>query len=168
MVKNLLLHGQLDRIGELEAVGAEELDAVVLPGIVRGGDDDSGVEAMGAGEKRNGRCGHDARALHLQRLPGAEPAASVAAIQGPDSRVSRPRRTLGCVDDLAQRVGEGEADAVDRRGVERSLACDGANAVGAEEFACAGCGHDAGFLPLLPVWRAGCARLRALWIRRGS
>src|ERR1035441_5365877 len=40
----------LDLVGELHAVGAEELDAIVLPGIVGGGDDDSGGEAVGVGE----------------------------------------------------------------------------------------------------------------------
>ena len=41
--------GEFGGIGKLEAVGAEELDAVILPGIVGGGDDDAGGEAVNMG-----------------------------------------------------------------------------------------------------------------------
>ena len=34
-----------------------------MPGIVRGGDDDAGLEAMGAGEEGNGGGGNDACGL---------------------------------------------------------------------------------------------------------
>ena len=40
----------LDFVVELVAVGAEEFDAVVGVGIVRGGDDDAGVGAQAAGD----------------------------------------------------------------------------------------------------------------------
>ena len=60
-----------------------------------------------------------------------------------------------------------ESDAVDRRGVERGLACDGANAVGAEEFACRRCSHDFGFLPRLREVDAG-ARLFASRLGRSG
>ena len=93
-MEDLVFHRQLDRVGELEAVGAEELDAVVAPGIVRGGDDHAGVEAVRARQEGDGRGGHDARALDA-RSGWRRPAARVAAIQGLDSRVSRPRITLG-------------------------------------------------------------------------
>ena len=75
MVKNFLFHSQFNRIGELEAIRAEELDAVVLPGIVRG---------VGT-----------TPALSTSTPVSRNPAASVAAIQGPESRVSRPSRTRG-------------------------------------------------------------------------
>ncbi len=45
----------LDLIGELHAVRSEELDAIVLPGIVRGGDDDAGGKAVGVGRGRRRR-----------------------------------------------------------------------------------------------------------------
>ena len=58
----------------------------------------------------------------------------MAAIQGLDSRVSRPRMTWLAVD-FTKRMGEGEADGEDGGGVEGGFAGDGANAVGAEELA---------------------------------
>ena len=59
----------------------------------------------------------------------------MAAIQGLDSRVSRPRMTLGFVGDFAEGVGEGKAYGEDGGGVEGGIAGDGADAVGAEEIA---------------------------------
>ena len=50
-----LLDRGLDRVGELEAVGTEQLDAIVLVGIVRRRDHHAHVGAHGAGEKSNGR-----------------------------------------------------------------------------------------------------------------
>jgi hypothetical protein len=55
--------GEFGGVGELVAVGAEELDAVVLPGIVRGGDDDAGGERVRAGEEGDGGGGDDAGGL---------------------------------------------------------------------------------------------------------
>ncbi len=46
----------LDLVVELVAVGAEELDAVVVIGIVRGGDDDAGVGAQAAGDIGDARA----------------------------------------------------------------------------------------------------------------
>ena len=51
---------------------------------------------------------------------------------------------------FAQRMAEREADGEDGRGIERELAGDGANAVGAEEFASSRCGHRLGFLLFFP------------------
>ena len=55
--------GEFGGVGKLVAIGAEELDAIVLPGIVRGGDDDAGGEVVGAGEEGDGGSGDDAGAL---------------------------------------------------------------------------------------------------------
>ena len=46
---------ELVLVGELEAVGAEELDAVVLVGVVRGGDHGGEVEAVARDQQRRGR-----------------------------------------------------------------------------------------------------------------
>ena len=54
------LDAEFGFVGKLVAVVAEDLDAVVLPGIVRGGDDDAGGEAMLAGEEGDGGGGDDA------------------------------------------------------------------------------------------------------------
>src|SRR5208283_67742 len=64
VMEDFVFHGQLDRVGKFESVGAEELDAVVAPGIVRGGDNYAGLKSMGAGEEGDGRSGHDAGAFN--------------------------------------------------------------------------------------------------------
>ncbi len=63
LAEDLVLDGEFGGVGELIAVGAEELDAIVLPGIVRRRDDDAGGEFMRAGEEGDGRGGDDAGAL---------------------------------------------------------------------------------------------------------
>ena len=50
----------LDGVGQLVAVGAEELDAVVAPGVVRGRQHDAEVEAVAADQQRRGRRRQDA------------------------------------------------------------------------------------------------------------
>ena len=55
--------GQLGRIGQFVSVGAEELDAVVLPGIVRGGDDDAGGKFVRACKEGDSGSGNDSRAF---------------------------------------------------------------------------------------------------------
>ena len=159
VIENLLFHGQFNRVGQLESVGAEELDAVVLPGIVRCRDDHAGVEAVRAGKKRDGRCSDDACAFHLRARPaqglgerGGDPGAGLACVAA--------EQNLGLGRGLSQRVAEREPHAVDRRGVERSLARDGANAVGAEKFACGGCGHG---LSSWSSWKNMPLRLQPIW-----
>src|SRR5208337_4831577 len=66
---------------------------------------------------------------------------------------------------FSQRMRERQSYAVNRRGVERGLASDGANAVGSKKFAYRGCSHDVDFLPGLlgpPVAIAGFALLAAV------
>ena len=72
MVQDFVFNGQFERIGELEAVAAEELDAVVVPGIVGGGDDDAGAEAVGAGEKGDGGGGDRRRRSRRSRRRRAD------------------------------------------------------------------------------------------------
>jgi hypothetical protein len=135
VVEDLVFHGQLDRVGELEAVGAEELDAVVAPGIVRGGDDDAGVEAVGARRGRRRPGGHDA-----PRFPRVAPAfAQAGGERGGDPGAGLAR--VAAEKDFGLRRflrSEWPSARPTRRWcwVERGLAGDGANAVGAEEFAC--------------------------------
>ena len=115
--QDIALHGELERVGELESVGAEELDAVVLPGIVGGGDDDAGVEAVFAGEEGDGGCGDDAGGLDLGTglaeaggEGGGDPGAGFAGIAAEDD--------FGVAINSAEGVGEGEADGEDGGGVE--------------------------------------------------
>ena len=72
MAEDFGFDGELGGVGELVAVGAEELDAVVLPGIVRGGDDDAGGEAVGAGEEGDGGRGDDAGDSRPMAPPAVE------------------------------------------------------------------------------------------------
>ena len=109
VMQDLVLHGQLDRVGELEAVGAEELDAVVAPGIVRGGDDHAGLKSMSAGKKGDGRSGHNARALDADAgltqaggERGGNPGAGLAGVAAEDH--------FGLGGRFAQGVAQRQAD----------------------------------------------------------
>ena len=55
----------LDVVGQLEAVRPEQLDAVVLVGIVRGRDHDAEVGAHRAGQHGDGRRRHRAEQQHV-------------------------------------------------------------------------------------------------------
>ena len=94
--EDLVFDGDLGGVGELVAVGAEELDAVVLPGIVRGRDDDAGGEFVRAGEEGDGGGGDDAGALDGGSA-GGEAGGEGGGDPEPDSRVSMPSRTRGDV-----------------------------------------------------------------------
>ncbi len=67
-----LFDGRFRLIGELEALAAEDLDAVVLEGVVGGGDDDARIGPHAVGEKGDPRRGdhadHDGVDAH-----GADP-----------------------------------------------------------------------------------------------
>ena len=126
MAEDIVFHGKLDRVGELESVCAEELDAVVAPGIVRGGDDDAGPEAMGAGEECNGGGGDDASGLdggsggaEARGEGGGDPGAGLACVAtkqdgGLGAGLSGDRLVWVGL----ERMAEGKADCVDRGGVE--------------------------------------------------
>ena len=138
VMEDLVFHRQLHRVGQLESVAAEELDAVVLPGIVRGRDDHAGMKAMGARQKGHGRCGHNARALDPRsRLTqsggqhGSDPRAGLARVAAQDHLGLRG----------FERVAEGQAAGKNRGCIEGFFPCDGADAVGTEELACVGRGH---------------------------
>ena len=148
VVKNLVFHGQFQRVGQFEAVGAKKLDAVVSPGIVRSRDHDARMETMRAREKRDRRRGDNARAFDLcagltqaRRQCGRDPRAGLARVAA--------QKHFGFCYGFAQRVRQRQSYAVNRGGVERGLARDGANAVGSEEFAHRRCSHDVDFLPRL-------------------
>jgi hypothetical protein len=132
--KDFTLHGEFKSVGELEAVGSEELDAVVLPWIVRGGDDNAGVEAMMAGEEGDGRGGDDAGGFNLGASftetcgeSGGDPGAGLACVAAKDD--------FGMAVHFAEGVSQGEAYGEDCGGVEWRFAGDGADAVSAEELA---------------------------------
>ena len=55
----------LDRVRELEAVGTEQLDAVVLEGIVRGRNHDADVGPHGTRQEADGRCRNRTEQEHV-------------------------------------------------------------------------------------------------------
>src|SRR5580704_3186287 len=130
MAEDFGFDGEFGGVGEFVAVGAEELDAVVLPRIVRGGDDDAGGEAVGAGEEGDGGSGD-----HARGFDGGASGGEASGEGGGD-----PVGGFSCVltnEDAGtgtEVVGEGEADGVDGGGIEWRLAGDAANAVGAEKL----------------------------------
>ena len=63
--ENFLLNAGLHGVGELVALAAEDLDAVVLVGVVAGGDDDAGVGLLLPGQIRHRRSGDGAHRLHI-------------------------------------------------------------------------------------------------------
>ncbi len=77
MAEDLLLDFVLDDVGQLHAIAAKELDAVIHPGIVRRGDDDSRRELPRTRQVGHAGSGHDA-GIHVlgsrrckRRQPGS-------------------------------------------------------------------------------------------------
>ena len=121
------------RIGELLAVRAEELDAVILVGIVRGGDHDAEVAAHGA--RQHGDAGRRDRAgdehVHADRHE--------AGHQRILDHIAREPRVLAD-DDAVAVVAVLEDDARGHADLHGEIGCDGkligppADAVRAEVF----------------------------------
>lgn len=69
-VVQLGFDGHLDFVRQLGTVGGEELDAVVVIGIVGSADDDAGFGPEGAGQVGDGRGGHGAHQNGLETRGG--------------------------------------------------------------------------------------------------
>ena len=80
----------LELVGQLEAVSAEELDAVVLRRVVRRRDDHATVGLELAHEQRDRGRRHDAGTAARRRRREQMPATSAASSISPLRRVSRP------------------------------------------------------------------------------
>ena len=124
---------EFDVVGEFEAVWAEELDAVVLPGVVAGGDDRAGLELVGVGEEGDSGGGDDAgggdfgaSGAQARGEHGGDPRAGLAGVAAEQDAGDDGLR--------AERVSEGEADGVDGGGVEGGGAGDAADSVCTEEL----------------------------------
>ena len=78
----------LGLVGQLAALGVEELDAVVLRRVVRRGDDRADVE----GEQRHRGVGSTPARTAFPPTD-ATPSANASSSSGPDPRVSRPTNT---------------------------------------------------------------------------
>ncbi len=128
------LDPQLDLVGQLVAVRTEQLDAVVLEGVMRGGDHDADVGAHGAGQHGHRRRGHGAEQQHVHANAGE------AGLHGGLDHVARQPRVLadhGAVTVLAAH----EQDAGGLGDLHREVGGDGAvglapDTVGAEMLAC--------------------------------
>ena len=133
MGKDLAFDLVLNLVRELISVGAKNLDAIVLPGIVRSGDHDAGVEVVHPREIGNARSGDHAGADHLH-ASGVEARRQDRAIQALDSRVSWPTSTRASGRRSRQTLAERTADGVHRLAIQGIFAGDAANAVGAEKL----------------------------------
>ena len=130
---DFLFDGEFDFVGELVAVAAEDLDAVVAPGIVRGGDDDAGAEAVLAGQEGDGWRSEDAGGGDLGATGakaggecGGDPGAALAGVHTHDHADG--------LAGLRQLCGQRQADCVDCALVQRRLTGDRANSIRAKQL----------------------------------
>ena len=136
VVLHQLLDLALGLVGQLEPVRAEDLDAIVLIGVVARADDNPGVSAHAHGQVRHGRRGHRPAELH----PAAHGAH--AARDGLLEHVAREAGVLSDEDarhvTLSASGDEGDRPAELERQLRRHrvLVRDAADAVGAEKGAC--------------------------------
>ena len=116
-------------VGELGAVAPEELDAVVLPRVVGGRDDNGEIEPEAADEDRRGRSGHDARDERIS--PALRDARRERALEHRPglARVADDQYLRALCPRL---VGRGAAERDGKLG-RQSLAGDPTDAVGAEK-----------------------------------
>ena len=132
--EDLFLDGEFGGVGQLVAVGAEELDAVVLPGIVRGGDDDAGSEAMGAGEEGDGGGGDDAGAFDESTTRGEAGGEGGGDPVGGFARVLPDQDARLFCSDGAKVMRDGDAHGVDGCRIEGALPGNAADAVGTKQL----------------------------------
>ena len=130
---DLLLNAEFDFVGELVAVVAEDFDAVVLPGIVAGGDDDAGGEAVLAGQEGDGRGGDNAGGGDVGTggaktggERGGDPMTALAGVHAHDDANGLVR--------FAKSGGERDADCVDGALVQRCFTGDRSYSVRAKQL----------------------------------
>ena len=133
LTEYLLFNGKFNSVGEFVPVRAEQLDAIVLPGIVRGRDDDASGEPVRVCQKGDRRRRNDTGALY-RRSPGGEacskscgdPFAGLASIHAEQNS----RRW--CLD--GKSMGESKPNRIDGGRIERRLAGNGANTIGSKKL----------------------------------
>ena len=128
-----VLDVRLHLVGQLEAVGREDLDAVVLEGVVRGGDDHAGVGAHGGGDEGDARGGQrpdqldvDAHGADARGQRVLEHVAGQAGVLADDDGVA----AHAVLDD----EGDGPAELHGDLGGHGVDVGDAADTVGAEEL----------------------------------
>ena len=122
----------LQVVGQLHPVAREELDAVVLGRVVRGGDDHTGRSLELHGEERDRRCGFDPGQDDV--AAGRTDAVRQRLLQ-PDTRApgvaaDQERRPAGAV---ASEHDDGRAAQTEGQVARQVRAREAANTVGAEE-----------------------------------
>ena len=129
----------LDLVVELVAVGAEELDAVVVVRIVRGGDDDAGIGAEAAGDVGDPRRGQraDEQHIHAHREDAGgegvlEHVAGKAGVFAQHNLVAAP--AAGLAFETLEDMAGGAAKLEGGLGGDRLDVGGAANAIGAEDF----------------------------------
>ena len=126
------LDGEFDRVGQFGALPGEELDAVVVEGIVGGADDDAGLGAQGARQIGDGRRGHGSEQADVDAGGGD------AGFQRRFEHVTRNARVLAdknpvaAVADAAEHLARGPTELQHEVGSDRRRAHPAADAVGAE------------------------------------
>ena len=123
----------LDLVGQLVAVRPEQLDAVVLVGVVRGGDHHAEVAAHRAGQHRDRRRRHRAEQQHVHADRGEAGDQRIFDHVARQARVladHHPVAMLAALERQAGRLADLQRDLGGDLGVGPA-----ANAVGAEIFA---------------------------------
>src|SRR6185436_5654389 len=137
--KNFLLDREFARVRKLETVAGENLDAIVGPWIVRGGDHDPGIEFSRAREISNTGSGDHARAVNLDtnRMQSES-----EAIGDPTARLTRVLTNdgAGFGVDGAQIVAQSSADQKNTFMGKREISGYAANTVSTKELARSHCG----------------------------
>ena len=133
MLEDVRFESLFDRVRELHTCVGEKLHAVIVVGIVRGGNDDAGLKIVLANEAGDAGCGDDARKSNRTaglREPGGEEGGNVWARF---ARVHADENVSSGM--LAQQIGGERTAGGEKSGVvERRCAGNAANAVGSEKF----------------------------------
>ena len=122
----------LGLVGELEAIGIEQLDAIILIGVVGGGNHDAEIGAHGARQHGDGGCRHRAEQQHIHADRGE------AGDKGRLDHVAGEARILAD-DDAVAMLAAAEDEAGGLTDAKREIGRDhlvgfAANAIGAEIF----------------------------------
>ena len=125
----------LQLVGELEALAVEDFDAVVLKGVVAGGDDDAGVGPLVHGDPGHAGGGQGAQVHHV-RAGGAQPGnegtlqqvAGDTGVLADGDQGLLPRLLV-----LGQHLCSGQTYLISQIGVQPGVD-HAANAVGSKQF----------------------------------
>lgn len=133
MLEDVRFESLFDRVRELHTCVGEKLHAVIVVGIVRGGNDDAGLKIVLANEAGDAGCGDDAckgnRTAGL-REPGGEEGGNVWARF---ARVHADENVGGGV--FAKQICSEGAASCEKGGViERRRAGNAANSISSEKF----------------------------------